>query len=90
MDFTVIGDIFIDVLVKGTPSEIHLVHGGTCYSDLIQMNPGGSGNIALGLSRLGCKTAFIGKSGNDFYGNFYKNYLTNENVNTNILFSVWD
>ncbi|AGB40800.1 sugar kinase, ribokinase [Halobacteroides halobius DSM 5150] len=46
-------------------------------------NPGGApANVAVGLSRLGAKSSFIGKVGDDVLGNFLKDTLANKGVNT--------
>lgn len=46
-------------------------------------NPGGApANVAVGLSRLGVDTTFVGKVGDDVLGNFLKETLDNNGVNT--------
>ncbi len=50
---------------------------------LFEQNPGGApGNMLVAATKLGCKTAFIGKAGKDMHGEFLKNTLLNENVDT--------
>jgi sugar/nucleoside kinase (ribokinase family) len=49
------------------------------------MKPGGVGNVAVGLSRLGCKTQLIGKVGNDILGSSYHNNLVEECVTAKII-----
>nr|WP_106780764.1 5-dehydro-2-deoxygluconokinase [Lysinibacillus timonensis] len=43
---------------------------------------GSPANITIGLSRLGLKTAFIGKVANDQMGRFIKRYLEKETIDT--------
>ena len=46
-------------------------------------NPGGApANVAVGLSRLGVDTTFVGKVGDDVLGNFLAETLDNNEVNT--------
>lgn len=46
-------------------------------------NPGGApANVAVGVSRLGAKSSFIGKVGNDLMGRFLKKVLDDEGVKT--------
>jgi len=46
-------------------------------------NPGGApANVAVGLSKLGAKTTFVGKVGNDVLGDFLKETLSEKGVNT--------
>ncbi|MCF8001013.1 MAG: carbohydrate kinase [Halanaerobiales bacterium] len=51
---------------------------------LFEKNPGGApANVAVGLSKLDTKTAFIGKVGNDVLGSFLYDRLDKEGVNLN-------
>ncbi len=51
---------------------------------LFEKNPGGApANVAVGLSKLGTRTAFIGKVGNDVLGSFLYDRLNNAGVNIN-------
>ncbi|TDX49221.1 aminoimidazole riboside kinase [Orenia marismortui] len=46
-------------------------------------NPGGApANVAVGLSRLGAKSIFVGKVGDDVLGSFLKENLEEKGVNT--------
>lgn len=50
---------------------------------LFEKNAGGApANVAVGASKLGLKTAFIGKVGNDGFGHFLKETLELYNVDT--------
>ncbi len=46
-------------------------------------HPGGApANVAVGVARLGGKSAFMGKVGDDNFGNFLEDTLKRDNVNT--------
>lgn len=50
-------------------------------------SPGGApANVAVGVARLGAKSSFIGKVGDDVLGNFLKQTLEDYNVQTNAMF----
>lgn len=85
MDCTVIGDIFFDVMVRRNLSKLDLVLGGTNYSP-IKIEPGGIGNVAVGICKLGGGTQFIGKAGKDVLGSFYRNDLIKEGVIAKVIF----
>lgn len=58
--------------------------GGTSYGSFAKPVLGGSGNVAEGLSKIGSKTAFVGKIGQDFFGNLYLNDLKEKKIVTKI------
>lgn len=63
--------------------------GETLHSKHFEIGFGGKGsNQAIAASRLGCKTAIIGKVGNDPYGKSYKEHFEKEGVNTEHLEQV--
>ncbi|MEH7234591.1 aminoimidazole riboside kinase [Bacillus sp. JJ1562] len=50
-------------------------------------SPGGApANVAVGAARLGAKSSFVGKVGDDVLGNFLKQTLTNFNVQTDTMY----
>ncbi len=50
-------------------------------NEIYQKSPGGApANVAVGVSRLGAKSTFIGKVGNDMFGNFLKQTLQENGV----------
>jgi fructokinase len=56
-----------------------------------QKSPGGApANVAVGIARLGAKSAFIGKVGNDVLGKFLKETLAKYKVNTDHMFLTDD
>ena len=85
-DCTVIGDVFFDVVVKVDSDPRSFFLGGTSYCKFIKLMLGGSGNVAVGLSTLGGKAAFVGKAGNDIFGKLYAKDLKNSGVVSRIFF----
>lgn len=82
-DCTVLGDIFLDIIAYAAKDPIY-VRGGTAYCNMAKVTFGGSGNVAAGLSEIGGKAAFVGKAGNDFWGELYRQNLEKKGVATNI------
>ncbi len=71
-DITAIGEILIDLTQSGRTEQ------GIPRFDA---NPGGApANLAVAASRLGAKTAFIGRVGRDSYGDFLRSTLEQNGV----------
>lgn len=71
-DILAVGEVLIDLTQSGTDDR------GIPRFDA---NPGGApANLAVAASRLGAKTAFIGKVGRDSFGDFLKNTLVENGV----------
>ena len=71
-DVTALGEILIDF----TPVRVF-------DKTFFEKNPGGApANLAVGVARLGGKSAFIGKAGSDNFGYFLKSVLKTNNVDT--------
>ncbi len=71
-DITAIGEILVDLTQSGINGQ-----GIPCYD----ANPGGApANLAVAASRLGAKTAFIGKVGNDSFGDMLRECLRKNGV----------
>ena len=85
-DCTIIGDVFWDIIVQVTGGQRHLFTGGTSYCDFAKTTPGGSGNVAVGLSLLEGKVAFVGKAGDDFWGRLYMQDLVRKGVVSRMFF----
>lgn len=94
-DVITIGDVVNDIFIK--PSSCHfcsdqinleknklwLRHGDKILIDEIHDDVGGGAcNVAVGLSRLGLKTALFSSIGNDERGNKIINKITSEDVDT--------
>ncbi|MDR2510230.1 MAG: carbohydrate kinase, partial [Spirochaetaceae bacterium] len=73
-DVLALGEALIDFTPAGlSPSKMNLY----------ERNPGGApANVLCALSRLGRKTAFIGKVGDDAHGRFLRAVLEENNVDT--------
>lgn len=71
-DITAIGEILIDFTQTGV-SESGI--------PIFAANPGGApANVAVAAARLGARTAFIGKAGNDEFGTLLRRVLENDHV----------
>lgn len=72
MDITAIGEILIDLTQTGVNEA-----GVPQFS----ANPGGApANVAVAASRLGAETAFLGKVGNDGFGAYLRQVLSDNGV----------
>ena len=72
-DLVSLGELLIDFTPAGISENENL---------LFECNPGGApANVSAALAKLGKKTAFIGKVGNDRFGMFLKDTLAGLNVN---------
>lgn len=74
IDITALGEILIDFTPAGLSEQ-----GGV----LFEKNPGGApANVAVCVSGLGGKAAFIGKAGQDMFGKFLESVLQEYDVDT--------
>lgn len=73
-DVTALGELLIDFTENGTSSQ---------GNPLLEANPGGAVcNVLSMLERLGKKTAFIGKVGQDMFGTQLKNAVEEVGIDT--------
>lgn len=73
-DITALGEILIDYTPMPNSKAGMMV---------FEQNPGGApANVLACAAKLGLKTAFIGKAGNDMQGVFLKNILSKANIET--------
>ena len=73
-DVTALGEILIDFTPAGT---------GESGNALFEQNPGGApANVLTALARLGQKTAFIGKVGDDMHGRLLASVLRDNGICT--------
>lgn len=73
-DITTFGELLVDFTEhqkNETGQAIFIRHAG-----------GAPANVAVSVSRLGGKTAFLGKVGDDMHGHYLKDVLNQENVDT--------
>ena len=76
MDIVCLGELLIDMF----PSEVGL---SMAEVSAFHPKPGGApANAAVAASRLGARSAFIGKVGQDTFGSYLEQVLKNENVDT--------
>ncbi len=76
-DVAALGELLIDFTFAGNSDS---------GMRLFEQNPGGApANVLTALSRLGLKTAFIGKVGDDMHGHFLKNVLEQNHIGTGSL-----
>ena len=79
MDVVALGELLIDFTENGVSGQ---------GNPLFEANPGGAPcNVLAMLSRLGHRTAFIGKVGNDHYGDFFRENLRKNNIEDKVLVS---
>lgn len=80
-DVMVVGDANIDLVVEGL--KCYPPAGQEVRVKNMSTNVGGGAALcAMGLSKLGLKTAFYGILGNDLYGNFVIQQLKSINIET--------
>lgn len=78
MDVTAIGELLIDFTYNGTSSQ---------ENPLYEANPGGAPcNVLAMLAKLGCRTAFIGKVGKDFFGQQLKKAIEEAGICVDYLY----
>ena len=70
MSITVIGDAFIDVIVP-----VHGIKPGETHHRKIITLCGGTANVAVQIAKLGEESKFIGKVGNDPFGEYFRQNL---------------
>ena len=73
-DVTALGELLIDFTENGMSEQ---------GNPLLEANPGGAPcNVLAMLNRLGKKTAFIGKIGNDMFGDRLEAVLSGTGIDT--------
>lgn len=75
MSVTVIGDAFVDVIVP-----VQSIKPGETHHRKIITLCGGAANVAVQVSKLGEKSKFIGKVGNDVFGKYFRQNLVTNGV----------
>ncbi len=74
LDVVALGELLIDFTSSGFSER---------GSELFEKNPGGApANVLVSVSKLGKRTSFIGKTGNDCFGAFLRDALLAEGVDT--------
>ena len=76
-DVTALGELLIDFTENGKSDQ---------GNPLFEANPGGAPcNVLAMLAKLGNKTAFIGKVGNDFFGEQLRTAVTEVGIDSSFL-----
>lgn len=76
-DVTALGELLIDFTENGVSGQ---------GNPMFEANPGGAPcNVLAMLAKLGHKTAFIGKVGNDFFGHQLKDAITEVGIDASYL-----
>jgi len=76
-DVVALGELLIDFTPYGVSSS---------GMKLFEQNPGGApANVLTALSKMGLRTGFIGKVGDDIHGLFLKNVLEEQGIDTSSL-----
>jgi sugar/nucleoside kinase (ribokinase family) len=71
-DVTAVGELLIDFTPAGLSGQ---------GQPLFEQNPGGApANVLAALSRLGRRTAFVGKVGQDFFGDYLAGVLAQAHI----------
>ena len=76
MSVTVIGDTFIDIIVP-----VHGIKPGETHHRKMAVLCGGTTNVAVQISKLGGKSKFVGKIGDDAFGKYFRQNLRISGVN---------
>ena len=85
MKFLVAGEMAADIVATIGRSDIHLP-GDDIPAETIELKCGGDAlNNSINLSKLGCSVAFIGKYGNDVFGDTLVDYLNDAGVNVDFM-----
>ena len=83
-DILVIGELNVDLILNGLPSLP--VEGKEILADKMTLTLGSSSAIfASNASTLGNKVAFLGKTGNDIFGDLVFNSLNDKKVDTRFI-----
>ncbi len=73
-DIAALGEILIDFTASGCGEDGQMLYA---------RNPGGApANVAVAAGKLGARTAFLGKAGKDMHGEFLRETLKKEKVDT--------
>lgn len=81
IDIVSLGSIYLDVISTEFPFDTALTQETETVGGQYQLTPGGSAvNIAKITASLGLKPAFIGKIGNDYFGNIVSELLQSTGI----------
>jgi len=85
IDCTVIGDAMVDVVLPlSNIEDIYSLSQGGVTNTRMRLSPGGAANVAFYLGKLGASPAFIGKVGDDYFGQMFLDDLKKNGVTVNV------
>jgi sugar/nucleoside kinase (ribokinase family) len=76
-EVTTVGEVIVDFVSTAPGTGLQKASG------FVKAAGGAPANVAVGLARLGTRSAFIGKTGDDSFGRFLEATLRHEGVDTN-------
>ncbi|MEI7615211.1 MAG: PfkB family carbohydrate kinase [Actinomycetota bacterium] len=79
MDIITLGEAFIDFFAAQSGFKLSEV------SNFIRVPGGAPANVAVGAAKLGAKSSFIGRVGDDYFGRFLEDTLKLNNVDTSLM-----
>lgn len=89
IDVLCVGQLAADIVVR--PVENLDFTGDTQRVQLIELKNGGDClNVAIGLSRLGCRVGFVGKIGRDSWGDFLSSQIDEAGIDKRGLYRTSD
>ena len=84
----VAGDLLCDIYTIGKAKRISPEAPVAVLNvDFEDQRPGGAGNVILNLASLGAEVVPLGRIGNDFIGNYLKDFFINEKISIEGLFT---
>ena len=88
IDCTVVGDAMIDILLPLSGIEdIYFLSEGGVTNTKVRLSPGGSANVAFYITKLGGRSTFVGKLGDDYFGKIFLGDLEKNGIVANVSMS---
>lgn len=85
IDLIVIGDAMVDVVLPLSDIEdIGSLSQGGVTNTRMSLSPGGAANVAYYMNKLGGRSAFTGRIGDDYYGRVFADDLEKHGITTNV------
>lgn len=85
IDCSVVGDAMIDILLPLSDiADIYSLSKGGVANTKMRLSPGGSANVAFYITKLGGNSVFMGKVGDDFFGEIFLEDLAKNGILANV------
>ncbi len=85
VDLIVIGDAMVDVVLPlSNIEDIRSLSQGGVTNTRMSLTPGGAANVAYYMSKLGARSAFTGRTGDDYYGRLFTEDLEKHGITANV------